>query len=128
VRLDGAKRTDSRCLVARAWSSGRPELRGREAAGMEMSGVTAPAVPAGVLSSRRIKPVSSVLAMSTAAASAAMAFSNCERRLGYGMGEGRVCWKLRRANDACERQLSIAVSCKTTTLSRAQWQVQGVLT
>ena len=100
MRLDGAKRTDSRCPVARAWSSGRPELRGREAAGMEISGALE---PEGVLSSRRMKPVSSVLAMSTAAASAAMAFSTCERRLDYGMGQGRVCWKPGRANNACER-------------------------
>jgi len=98
VRLDGAKRMDSRCPVARAWSSGRPELRGRDAAGMEISGALE--LVAGVLSSRRMKPVSSVLAMSTAAASAAIAFSTCERRLGQVGIRVRACWKLFTVGDA----------------------------
>ena len=79
-RVADAKRTDSRCPLLRAWSSGEPELRGSDAEGMVITGGVPPAMPA-VLSSRRMKPVSSVLLMSTAAASAAIAFSTCMRRV-----------------------------------------------
>ena len=75
---------------------------------MEISGAAAPAVPLGVLSSRRMKPESSVLAMSTAAASAAMAFSTCKRRLyvgWHGCGPAGGCQLSRGAvSDSCEQQ------------------------
>ena len=91
-RLDFWKVTVSCCPTPTASYSGRPVLSGMDAVGTVIIGGAAPAV---ALSSNRMNPVSSVLVMSTAAASAAIALSTCMTELGwllcetYGRQHGR---------------------------------------
>lgn len=70
------------CPLDSAASSGMAELRGSEADGMLMVGASKPGVGASAL--MRMKPVFSVLLMSTAAAFAAWALTTCRRPVHHG--------------------------------------------